>query len=197
MRENVEFSERCGHGKCFHILEIQPERPTPTHACMTVLHEMFILHLVTQMGTPFTTTYLQSFTKLTDRQTCTHTTHIQIKSKCMHIFVHTGAQSRCLILTPSYLLIGKVDRRREGWVKAHLVINSRSETKTHFMDQCLHSFLPVWYAHVSAWQSCVSQAVSLTMSCWKASLLTSVYSSTRSKKVRGELRAELLSDWQN
>lgn len=154
---------------------------------------MFILHLVAQMGTPFTMTYLQSLTHWPNMYT--HNSHT--KSKCMHAFKHAGAYSLCLILTPSYLLIGKVDRRREGWVKAHLVINSHSETKTHFMDQCLHSFLPVWYAHVSAWQSYVSQAVSLTVSSWKASLLTSVYSSTRSKKVRGKLRAELIFDCQN
>lgn len=67
----------------------------------------------------------------------THDSHINYVQ--MYACLHTGPHSLCLILTPSYLLIGKVDRRREGWVKAHLVINSRSETKTHFMDQCLHS----------------------------------------------------------
>lgn len=56
---------------------------------------------------------------------------------------YTSAARSCPILTRSYLLIGKADRRAEGRVKVHQVINSRSKTKTHFTDQCPLSFGPV------------------------------------------------------
>lgn len=87
-------------------------------------------------------------------------THVHPQHTNKHI--HTPSDTLPgLILTLSYLLIGKADRRREGWVKTHLVINSRSKTKTHFTDQCPLSLLPVWYACAPVCHSSACQSVSL------------------------------------
>ncbi len=72
----------------------------------------------------------------------THTQHTHKINTNVCVPTYTDTLP-CSILTLSYLLIGKADRRREGWVKTHLVINSCSKTKTHFTDQCPLSFLPV------------------------------------------------------
>lgn len=99
----------------------------------------------------------------------------------MHALLHTRSHTfPCTILTPSYLLIGKADRRGEGWVKTHLVINSRSKTKTHFTDQGPLTLLPVYCACAPSCPCCASQSVFLSIA--PKTFISDACSSTEAKK---------------
>lgn len=99
----------------------------------------------------------------------------------MHALLHTRSHTfPCTILTPSYLLIGKADRRGEGWVKTHLVINSRSKTKTHFTDQGPLTLLPVYCACAPSCHCCASQSVFLSIA--PKTFISDACSSTEAKK---------------
>lgn len=97
-----------------------------------------------------------------------------------------------MILTPSYLLIGKVDRWSESRVETHLVINSPCKTKTHFMDQCPLTFLS------SLVCTCLCLTViCLPLLCCIAPFPTYVSSNAQSKQGQKEKESRVVSDGQN
>ena len=72
--------------------------------------------------------------------------------KLRHTQTRVAAHAHTVLLTRSYLLIGKADRPGECWVKTHPVISSCSATQTHFTDQCPFSFLPALRARAPVHQ---------------------------------------------
>lgn len=110
--KDVKFSKRCGHGKYFHMLQIHPTTCTrTTHTRSTLLHEVLSVRIY---GSFQFTIYHDEFILIALTKPCwsPNMWNPHKTNKCMHAYTHR-CTFVCSILTLSYLLIGKADRRRE------------------------------------------------------------------------------------